>query len=81
MSSDDVHPIRFESTAAHLRAALDGPADLNGRADPAVAVRSEAAVDVLAYLRDKAEAGRLDRGAAVPAPAAVLAAAVEEALR
>lgn len=93
MSSDDIHPIRFESTAAQLRAALDGPADLNGRADPdgrpgpGAATRqpgevsSAAAVDLLAYLRDKAGAGRLERGAAVPAAAGVLAAGTEEALR
>lgn len=111
MSSEDVRPIRFESTAARLRAALDAPADLNGRADPgarpdpsspadpdrrtdlhpptdpggtagrAADVPPEAAADLLAYLRGKAGAGRLERAAAGPAQAAVLAAAVEEALR
>jgi len=85
VSSDDVHPIRFESTAARLRAALDGPWDLNGRADdgglPLAGLPAGADADLLGYLRDKARAGRLERGATVPAPACVLAAAVEEALR
>ena len=85
MSSDDIHPIRFESTAAQLRAALDGPAELNGRAAPGadqtLRPGSAAAVDLLGYLRDKAGSGRLERGAVVPAAAGVLATGVEGALR
>ena len=91
MSSDDVQPIRFESTAAQLRAALDGPAELNGRAAPGshpgpgadqtLRPGSAAAVDLLGYLRDKAGSGRLERGAVVPAAAGVLATGVEGALR